>query len=802
MESRSSKRFRATICLASALLAPAVAAAATEASPDSGAAMDSPGISVIPDSTATSSGDSAGEDLYLQVFLNGNDSRQIAHFVHEGEHFRASAETLRKLGFKLPADAPQTLQLSSLPGVSAHYDQAAQKLDITAPFDLLNVSAAVLNTRSNPIPQPQASPGLLMNYDLYGTRGTDGNSALSAFTELRAFNQWGVLSNTALSRVSELSGLGTHTDSVRLDTTFSHSFVDSALTFRAGDIISGSLDWSRATRLGGIQLQRNFALQPDLVTFPIPAFFGQAALPSTVELYINGMKQYSGQVPAGPFQLNTVPIVNGNGQAQVVITDAMGRQTSLAFPFYTASQLLRAGLSDYSIDLGFVRKDYGVNSFSYGSDPVASGVYRYGVRDWLTLEGHAETTSGLADGGVGAVVQIGKAGIVNASWADSHDRGASGSQAEFGYNWRNEHFNISLDTLRTFGDYRDVASRYSLPPPQRSDRALAGFTMGQMGSLGISYIALQYPNQPRSRYGSAYYFKSLGQRASLNLSINQNLDDHSDRNIFLGVSLALDHNISASVAAQHDRNGTLFTADASQPINPDGGFGWRVRAQTGENESGGQAEIGYRGQNGEIIAGVQSFAGVNYGYADWSGALVFMDRQFFAARRIDDAFAVVSTSGVPGVPVMLENRPIGTTNSGGDLLVTPLNAYQRNKLAIDPMHLPANVNIERVDTQVVPSDRAGTLVRFGIEPIRAASVILHDSAGKPVELGAEVKLRGGKAAPMVVGYDGIVYLEGLGEHNVLEVQTSHGICTARFDYQPKSQTIPVIGPLVCREEQP
>src|SRR5690348_2577403 len=331
MESRSSNRFRATICIASALLAPAIAIAATDAAPDSGPAMDATGVSVIPDSSSSAAADNAGEDLYLEVVLNGNDTRQIGHFVHEGEHFRASAETLRKLGFRLPANASETLTLDSLPGVVVHYDETAQRLDITAPFDLLNVSTAVLNTRPNPIPQPEASPGLLLNYDLYATHDDSGNSSLSAFAELRAFNQWGVLSNTALSRVNELHGFGTRTDSVHLDTTFSHSYVDSALTLRLGDIISGSLDWSRATRLGGIQLQRNFALQPDLVTFPVPAFYGQAALPSTVELYVNGLKQYSGHIPAGPYQLNTVPIVNGNGQAEVVVTDALGRQTSLAF---------------------------------------------------------------------------------------------------------------------------------------------------------------------------------------------------------------------------------------------------------------------------------------------------------------------------------------------------------------------------------------------------------------------------------------------------------------------------------------
>src|SRR5690348_5585852 len=233
MESRSSKRFRATICLASALLAPTVAVAATDAASDSGSAMDASGISVIPDAPTASTGEPGSEDLYLEVVLNGNDTHQIGHFVHEGEHFRAGAETLRKLSFRLPADAPATIELDSLPGVVVHYDEAAQKLDITAPFDLLDLSAAVLNKRPNPIPQPQASPGLLLNYDLYGTRDSDGGSALSAFTELRAFNQWGVLSNTALSRMNDPGGASAQTDSVRLDTTFSHPFVDSAQIGRA-----------------------------------------------------------------------------------------------------------------------------------------------------------------------------------------------------------------------------------------------------------------------------------------------------------------------------------------------------------------------------------------------------------------------------------------------------------------------------------------------------------------------------------------------------------------------------------------
>lgn len=802
MASRSTKLSRSAICLTSALLLAGIAAAAPASGPLTLAANDASSISVISDASTGSLQPGDGESLYLEVVVNGNATRKIARFVRDGDAFRVSADTLRELGFRLAPTDRGAIDVAALPGVAVHYDVATQRLEITTPAALVEQNLAVLNQRANPIPRPTASPGLLLNYDLYGTRDNRNNSSLSAFTELRAFNAWGVLSNTALTRTSDLPGSGTQTDSVRLDTTFSRSFVDSALTLRVGDIISGNLDWSRATRLGGIQLQRNFALQPELITFPVPAFYGQANLPSSVDLYIDGLKQYSSDVPAGPFELNTVPTVSGSGQASVVITDAMGRQSTIAFPFYTTNQLLKPGLSDWSLDLGFVRQSYGLRAFDYASDPAFSGTWRRGFSHWLTLEGHVEAMSDLTLGGAGAVVAIGNAGVLNAAYARSDDDGKSGSQAKLGYNWRNERFNLSLDTVRSFDDYRDIGSRYSLAPPKRSDRALAGLMLGRAGSLGVSYVALEYPEQPRSRYASAYYSKSLGPRVSFNLSANQNLDEDRDRSVFLAFSVALDNRVSASLSAQHNRDGNLATVDVNKSINADGGFGWRVRAQEGSNQHGGFAEAGYRGQSAEARAGLQNLNGDTLGYAGLSGALVFMNRQFFLARPIYDAFAVVSTDGIADVPVLLENRPIGTTNARGNLLVARLNAYQRNKLSIDPMQLPANVDISRVEARAVPSDRAGTLVRFGIRTVQAASVILHDVEGKPLPLGSSVSLRDSSTPAAMVGYDGMVYLEGLDAHNVLDVQTADGRCVTRFDYQQQDSTVPLIGPLTCHEEQP
>ena len=56
----------------------------------------------------------------------------------------------------------------------------------------------------------------------------------------------------------------------------------------------------------------------------------------------------------------------------------------------------------------------------------------------------------------------------------------------------------------------------------------------------------------------------------------------------------------------------------------------------------------------------------------------------------------MSTEGVPGIPVLLENRPIGVTDHDGLLLVDRLNAWQSNQLSVDPLRSPVDLRIESV----------------------------------------------------------------------------------------------------------
>ncbi len=766
--------------------------------------------------------DEAGLDLYLDVTLNGA-SAGLVHFTYREDQLWASATILQQLGFIVPPNLIEPIPLTSLPDLKINYDARRQTVSLIAPLSMLSLDATVLNTRTNKRPQPTASPGMLLNYNLYGTQTQNSAKNLSAYTELRAFNALGVVSSTALTTANRLADSDNNSSdwegrTVRLDTSWSKSFPDKLITVRAGDILTGALSWTRSTRLGGLQIGTNFDLQPYRSTTPLPSFFGSATLPSAVELYVNGLKQYSGDVPAGPFELNTAPSFSGAGTAQLVVTDALGQSTTLNFSLYDAHRLLQPGLSDWSVELGTVRENYGIHSFDYGSNLAASGTWRYGVSDRFTAETHAEVTNGLSNAGVGGTWLLGSAGgILFASLAGSESQGQGGMQYSTSYSWSNRRFNIGLSALGTNGDYRDVGTQYGSAPARRSEQISTGYSTQSLGSFGVSYNQVALGQQETTQFANAYWSKSFGRRLRLNANYNHDLNNSANNSVSIGASLSLDGNISVNSSVQHTNERNVLVADVSRSAPSAGGIGWRAQARhsldnsadsssnyaNSRNSTGGLAELSYLGRYGQAQAGISGNDGNYATYASATGALVKMGGGIFAARQINSGFAVVSTGGIANVPVLLQNSPIGTSNSRGLLLVSPLNAYQDNKIGIDPMQLPADLRIDKVNIEATPTDRAGILVAFGITPVRSASIILTDSDNQPIELGSQVQLLTNKEAPStVVGFDGEVYLDTLDEKNVLEVTTpTDDICTVSFDYSKQGDEIPLIGPLICQKVQ-
>lgn len=177
--------------------------------------------------------------------------------------------------------------------------------------------------------------------------------------------------------------------------------------------------------------------------------------------------------------------------------------------------------------------------------------------------------------------------------------------------------------------------------------------------------------------------------------------------------------------------------------------------------------------------------------------MLALDGGLHIATAASDSVALVDVAGQPDVAVYHEHRLVGHTDASGQIIVPGLRSYQRNRLAIDPLDLPLDAQIEQLTQDVNPADRSGLVVRFGLERGRAALVTLRDASGAAPPVGAKATLDGG-AESTTLGHDGQVYLRGLRQSNELRLSfAGSALCVARFDWASLNAQTGRIGPVSC-----
>ena len=780
--------------------------------------------------------------LQLEVLMSGQTLHLVAAFQqHEDGALTATRAELEEIGLRVPSSfaSSDEVPLAELPGVRYRYDVALQIIDFEAPETQRlpkDYDAARSNAASASV--DRSSNGFVLNYTLFGSGGRDRFAdwqyqGASAMLDARFFSTFGVFSQTGI--VASKSFDPSTSERLRLDSTWSYSDPDTLVTYRVGDTISSGLAWTRPIRLGGFQVQRNFALRPDLVTLPLPNVSGSAAVPSTVDVYVNDVRTISQDVSSGPFRISNVPIFNGDGDARVVVRDASGREIETTLPFIVSSKLLRQGLFDYSIEAGFPRLDYGSRSDDYSRRPAGSASARYGLTDRVTVEAHAEGTTGFGNAGVGAVYGVESIGLFSAAFSGSWRTGSMGAQAYAAFETQIFGISFNASTQRTFANYNDLASvtaqpfqlltpqtnqlasfqsylnptllpgvlgptpTVSLKPSRALDRVSIGIPAPYVGgSVNLGYAHVDDASEGRSQIVNATYTRQIVHNGSFYVTAYGDLDHHKNFGIFAGISVLFGNDITASVGASHDHNGSYVAADISKPLGQEpGSYGWRLRDIEGSSDQAQRsASFGYRANEGQIQVTATDGKGSANGTAQIDGALVAAGGGVFMTNRIDDAFAVVD-AGAQNVNVLYENRVVAATNSAGLAIVPTLRAYQSNKVSIDPRNLPVNAAIDTTQEVLTPSDRAGVVVNFGIKTdTHSAIVVLHDRDGHPLQAG----LRGssGEGKEFFVGHEGRAYIIGLAASNVVTVRRPDGECKAAFDYASRGDAQVVIGPVTCQ----
>lgn len=746
------------------------------------------GIAQAPPQASEHGATSNPDLLLVEIVINGNLRPGLFTVVRRPDGFWVRAVDLAAWRIPQPGIGPEQIDgeamvpLAAVEGMVAEFDSARQRLDLRLGDERFDVQR--LATEQGRVVPTEGAFAAFVNYDLslaYDERVTGG-----AFLEAGVSDSWGLVATTALVGRANSTGQVT-----RLESYYLRDFPDGTTRLVVGDTVTDAREWSRQIRFGGVRIGTEFSLQPQFVTFPVPQFSDRAAVPSNVELLVNDALRYQTRVDQGPFTIDQAPIVTGAGNVTLVVRDPLGVERRVRTPYYVSSRLLRPGLSAWSFEAGAERGQYGFRSFGYGS-AFAAGSYRSGITDWLTLEGRTELGENVQMTGAGANMVWPAVGEFGVSGALSHGVDGNGALYRVSFSRIATNWNIAVSYLHATQNFDQLGIDLDRDRIRDQFQATGGLSLGRWGNATLSWTDLAYADGNRTKVLSGNYNLSVSETAYLNFFTFRTRTDDARWNTTAGLGLTVALGPQTSAYAQADRSTVMAELRMTSPT--DGGLGYRLAASAGEIDRQ-QAELRWRGDEGEASIEAGRFNGDLGLRALASGGLLIAGERAYATRRVDGSMAVIEVPGHPNVRIYQENRPITRTDNRGRAILANLRAYEENLISIAPADLPIEAHMTYDTMRVVPRFRGAVRARFAVEEERPATLVVAMSEGGAVQTGASA--RTGLGEDTFVGYGGEIFVREVREGMTVAIETAIGTCTIAVPEQLPRQDIPTIGPLSC-----
>ena len=740
--------------------------------------------------------------LIVDLYLNGQPKGESFVLQDAGGAFLVSEQVLEDWQIVRPWPSAVTYRdrryvpLAEFAGSAAELHERTLELRVSLPAALMPIRTVDLE-RERQRPSIEDT-GAYLDYDfnwvshsgtrqetLYGLLrpvvfGAFGNVAANlTYRDYSAGNIYGDVENGGGLNVLEL--------------TYTRDDPERMRSLRVGDVVAGTSAHGRAVRIGGIQLATNFDTQPTFIRYPLPSFYGETAVPSALDVYINGQLRRSEQVEAGRYVLEDIPAINGAGQMQIVTRDALGRQQVFAQDFYLATDLLRAGLNEYSFSIGALREDFALDNFHYG-EFVMSGTWRHGLRNDLTIEGHGEYSGGTAMLGGGLQHGLESGGTVSAALAASNGDAGTGARWQLGYRQQSSVLSYSLDISGATKEFSLVG--YYAPEPKIQVLASAGKNFYEYGSVGLSVIHQGFHEAGSRTIASATHSKTFANYLSLTSFVSVVSAGSNDFTAGIRFSIPFGDHHSAGGGLSGSRGSGRAEAEIRRSPPLGSGYGYHVGVSASDDsflEAGAilQSEIGR--YTVDVRGG--SDAG-NIWEVGTSGSIAHLAGMTSFTRQIRDAFAVVNVGGLEGVRVYKENQEIGRTNGNGQLLIPALRPYLGNQLRIELEDVPLNARIGSTATRTTPYYRSGVVVNFDVSVTTNILLRAVRPEGQPMPEGAIARvLQSGELFP--VGMDGKLYLQGIDRSSQIEIRWAGQVCDIDVPYPASPDVISRIGDIVC-----
>ncbi|MBM9559708.1 fimbrial biogenesis outer membrane usher protein, partial [Acinetobacter nosocomialis] len=657
-----------------------------------------PNIPEVTNSAFQASGSDRGYiQLFLNISINSNTSTDLIS-VHQDQDKKlyVRARDLKALRLKMDEHIPdsQWVCINELKGIQFKYLENEQSLNLQVPSSMLSDYSVDLNgqstTNTNLLKMKPLNAAIL-NYSLYHTI-TNDESIFSGSAEGIFNSALGNFSSGVLYNGSNETSYS-HEKWVRLESKWQYVDPEKVRIYTLGDFISNSSDWGSNVRLAGFQWSSAYTQRGDIVTSALPQFSGSAALPSTLDLYVNQQKIYSGLVPSGPFDIKQLPFISGN-EVTLVTTDATGQQIITKKPYYFSSKILAKGINEFSVDVGVPRYNYGLYSNDYDDATFASGAIRYGYSNSLTLSGGVEaSTDGLSNVGTGFAKNLFGVGVINADIAASQYKDENGYSTLIGLEGRISK-NISFNTSyrKVFDNYFDLARvsqiRYlkenqisAEPQNYLSYSALAdeiiraGINYNFYAGYGVyvGYNQIKYSDNSYKLL-SANLSGSLNKNWGFYSSAYKDYENHKDYGIYFALRYTPSTKVNSITSFSNDSGKTTYRQEVNGFSDPHiGSFGWGGYVERDQDAHTNNASIygSYRARAAYLTGRYNRIGDNDQVALSATGSLVAAAGRIFAANEIGEGYAVVTNAG-PQSQIINGGVNLGETDKSGRFLIANL----------------------------------------------------------------------------------------------------------------------------------
>jgi outer membrane usher protein len=759
-------------------------------------------------SAATTADPLTGAFDRIPIELSFNDNRaELATVLRTPTGPAIPASLAKKWRFKFTSepfnlDGEQWIRLQHLDGANSHFNHEEARLTVTVPPDRLEVlrvarAAAVVENYS-------AIPALINNYQfnvasntLSGARATALFGAVEQIASVGATRFSNSLGVTSAFNAHDLRGLP-NTTIRRVDTAIQHDDPIELRTYAFGDQFTHVQSWNRSTRFFGASIRRSFSGRPDVITAPQPMFSGLLTQPSNYELFVNDRTAGTGNLGAGRYELDRLPLVTGRGEVRMVMRDALGRETVVLAPFFVSPRQLAVGLDDYAFSGGWQRVGFTGLRRDYGRFAL-SGEYARGLTSMWTLRASGEAQGKNINAGVRSVNAIAGVAAITADIAASRSEAGGGTfgavYAEFGA----KRMNFAASVLARSRHFWQLGSLLSTQNA-RFRATMSGGTSFISGiSLGI--IGTLEDRWDGNRICSVNTTLSSQLANNLSLFVNASLFKFgatTSKSVMAQISYTFNAARSQLIAQTSLDNNKLGqqlsiyqSPDRDVPVQLYGA------AQRIGSHLGGGAGGSWAAPFFDLDASTHWSAVGNGQQVRGSGSMVYTDGQWFASRTIFDSAVLAEVPDTANVRVFSSGAPQARTDSHGFALLPFAVGYQQAVAQFEPSDMPLEANYSINQATVTPWPRSVAKVKFQVSSAHGEAIQISFADGRFVPVGSSFA---GVDGRVVVGAEGLAYLENRPASGRFEVSIGDTRCTVALPVLNKVLAKSEIVQLVCQTQ--